>query len=276
MIRVSTWSVAARQHLYRGQYLQRALRCRSMLPPVSRQHRPGWTVVIVNWNSESYLRVSVAAVRRFSPANTQVIVVDNNSHDGSRGWLAGQQDVRTIRLPRNIGHEVGLDIGFLSARTVFVMALDVDAFPISDQWIPETERALREGAEVAGAHLQGGFVHPCFLGMTRDRFVQMKHSFAARRGPAWAVDAEDREARGWDTGWSISLRENQRHLVERTALRGPGDIGSVFGGLVYHNFYSTRFHASANEKVSDPELAQGVSERAAAAAWAEAVSRFVE
>lgn len=34
------------------------------------------------------------------------------------------------------------------------------------------------------------------------------------------------------------------HFLEVTSRFGPGDVGTVFGGVVYHNFYSTRFAAT--------------------------------
>ena len=63
----------------------------------------GATVVIVNWDSLSYLRTTVAAVRRFSASGTRIIVVDNGSHDGSLAWLRTEK-VETVALGANFGH----------------------------------------------------------------------------------------------------------------------------------------------------------------------------
>ena len=59
--------------------------------------RSGVTVVIVNWETLDYLRETVRAVRRFSPAQTRILVVDNGSTDGSAEWLR-QAGVRTVEL----------------------------------------------------------------------------------------------------------------------------------------------------------------------------------
>ena len=112
---------------------------------------PGATVVIVNWDSLAYLRTTIAAVRRFSAGGTRIIVVDNGSHDGSLAWLRTEK-VETVALGANFGHGAGLDLGWLRARTRIVIALDVDAFPISDTWLPRLAAALDSGATVAGAH----------------------------------------------------------------------------------------------------------------------------
>jgi glycosyltransferase involved in cell wall biosynthesis len=264
---MKTWVV-------RHQVIQAPLRGWARLAIASRRIRPGVTVVIVNWNSERFVRTAVSAVRRFSPADVRIIVVDNGSHDGSRAWLRTRRDVRTLRLPLNIGHEVAEDIGFLAARTEFVVSLDVDAFPLSDRWLDELIAPLQGAATVSGAHVKGGFVHPCCLAMRFDDFVERRHSFVARRGHTWAATADETDAEGWDTGWNISLREPRRHLIDRTSVRGPGDIGSVFGDVVYHNFYSTRFD-NPKQKLSDAELGLGVDRDHARDAWEWAVSTYL-
>ena len=109
----------------------------------------GVTIVIVNWNSLSYLRTTLAAVHHFSPPTTRILVVDNGSTDGSVEWLR-EHDVRTIALDANWGHEAGLDLGWLRVRTRTVVALDVDAFPISHQWVPQLTEPLASGATVVG------------------------------------------------------------------------------------------------------------------------------
>ena len=96
-----------------------------------------------------------------------------------------------------MGHGAALDLGWLRARTSVVVALDVDAFPISDQWLSRLTTPLDEGATVVGAH--GGevldrlsrdvppewrgrdFVHPCCLAMRLRDFVARDHSFRADR-----------------------------------------------------------------------------------------------
>jgi glycosyltransferase involved in cell wall biosynthesis len=196
----------------------------------------------VNWNSLEYLRTAIAAVRHFSPPSTRIIVVDNASGDGSDHWLSAA-GITTISLPRNVGHGPALDLGFFRARTRYVIALDVDAFPISDRWIDELRARLEGGATVAGAH--GGrvldtpfvpagwerrdFVHPCCLAMRLRRFVFRRRTF--RR------DAQRRK----DPGELLSDAERPKlSYLEPTSHLGPGVLGTVFGELVYHNFYAVR------------------------------------
>jgi glycosyltransferase involved in cell wall biosynthesis len=223
------------------------------------------TIVTVNWNSARYLAVLLDLVEKRSPDGTEIIVVDNASRDDTRAVVARHPAVRLVRFPTNVGHEIALDTGFLLARTEYVVALDVDAFPLHDRWLAELTGALQSGAEVAGARLNRQYVHPCCLAMRASRFVERGHSFRAN----YVARTETSDASG-DVGEAISAAEHDRvRFFDVTSQRGPGDVGTVFGDLVYHNFYSTRFRAT-----TDTVLDVHVTSDAAATAWDEAVVRY--
>jgi len=228
--------------------------------------RPGGvTVVTVNWNSSPYLAVLLELVRRRSPADVEILVVDNGSRDGSRALLESRPDVRAVALPLNVGHDLAMDIGFLLARTEYVVALDVDAFPLHERWLDELLAPLKTGAEISGARLNRQYVHPCCLAMRTARFVGRKHSFRSRYRPREG----GRDASG-DVGEDMSMRESGRlRFFDPTSQRGPGDVGTVFGGLVYHNFYSTRFDATR-----DGVLDAVVGRNDPKTAWDEALAKY--
>lgn len=224
------------------------------------------TVVTVNWNSWEHLAVLIEVVRRRSPASTRIVVVDNGSEDESRARLAELPDVTAVKLPLNLGHELAMDLGVLLAETEFVVALDVDAFPLHDDWLERLLAPLSEGAQVSGARLNRSYVHPCCWAMRKARFVERKHSFRSHYQPR----EEGRDASG-DVGEEISTAEAPNvHFFEVTSQRGPGDVGTVFGDLVYHNFYATRFNAT-----SDQTLDQVVGVDDPRRAWEEALDRYV-
>lgn len=232
---------------------------------LGRAVRGSVTVVIVNWNSKPFLEVAVGAVRRFSPPGTRLLVVDNASSDGSRPWLRNQ-DLRRVLLPLNVGHGLGMDIGFLLAETEFVVALDVDAFPVSDRWLPAVLDLLRGGAVVAGGRGERDFVHPSFLAMRRRHFVLDRHTFVARYLGELGVD-------GWDVGELISMRERDRlGFLPVTFEYGPPPIGTVFGEVVYHNFYGVRHLL---EEDPDSALLDGRSRHEARVAYEWAARHFL-
>jgi glycosyltransferase involved in cell wall biosynthesis len=225
----------------------------------------GVTVVTVNWNSEPYLRVLLRLVRQRSPAGTRILVVDNGSTDATRALLDANPDVRAVKLSFNVGHDLALDIGFLLARTEFVVALDVDAFPVHGRWLDDLIEPLRSGNEISGARLNREYVHPCCLAMRTSRFAQRGHTFRSRYRPR----SDGQDAAG-DIGEMMSANERGRlRFFDPTSTRGPGDVGTVFGGFVYHNFYSTRFNATR-----DRVLDRVVGADDPGAAWAEALERY--
>lgn len=232
----------------------------------------GVTVVIVNWNGLHLLRDTLAALRRYAP-DARVIVVDNGSTDGSVDWLR-TQGVKTIPLDTNMRHGPGLDIGFLAARTRYVIALDSDAFPISPDWL-DTLLGPLNTAHVVG--VEGGiardqalidrstahrtrpaFVHPCCAAMRLRRFVYRRHT--------WRTHKTDRKM---DVGELLSQRE-AGHLafLEPTSLRGPGSLGQVHGRVVYHNAYGTRHQREG-------AVVDGLTVDEPHAAWSEAVAAYL-
>lgn len=229
--------------------------------------RPGAaTVVTVNWNSWPHLEVLIDVVRRRSPAGTRIIAVDNGSVDGSRERIAQAEGVDGLLLPVNVGHELAMDLGVLLAETEFVVALDVDAFPLHEDWLQRLLAPLSEGAQVSGARLNREYVHPCCWAMRKARFVERGHSFRAHYQPR----EEGRDASG-DVGEEISAAEAPNvHFFEVTSQRGPGDVGTVFGDLVYHNFYATRFNATSDQTLDGVVAADDPGR-----AWEEALQRYV-
>ncbi|HET8814093.1 MAG TPA: glycosyltransferase family 2 protein [Solirubrobacterales bacterium] len=225
------------------------------------------TVVTVNWNSWPHLQVLIDVVRRRSPATTRIVAVDNGSKDGSRQQIAARGDVRGLLLPVNVGHELAMDLGVLLAETEYVVALDVDAFPLHDDWLERLLGPLSEGAQVSGARLNREYVHPCCWAMRTARFVERRHSFRSHYRPR----EEGRDASG-DVGEEISAAEAPNlHFFEVTSQRGPGDVGTVFGDLVYHNFYATRFNTTSEQTLDGVVVADD-----SAQAWDEALELYVD
>lgn len=224
------------------------------------------TIVTVNWNSWDHAAVLIDLVSHRSPDGTRILVVDNGSEDGSRRRLRAEDRASCVLLPVNVGHELALDLGVLLCETEFVVALDVDAFPLHDDWLERLLAPLDEGAEVSGARLNREFVHPSCWAMRTARFVERGHSFRSNYRPREA----GRDASG-DVGEEISAREAPHlHFFEVTSQRGPGDVGTVFGDLVYHNFYATRFNATSKSTLDGV-----VDSDDPARAWEEALERYV-
>jgi len=239
---------------------------------LGRLARDGVTLLTVNWNAGPCLETLLEAVDRFTEpgALDAVVVIDNHSTDGSEAPARRRPGTRLIRLPVNAGHAAALDFAVLGCRTEYFVVLDVDAFPIAPGWLDLVLKPLQAGATIAGAHVHRPHAHPCWMAMRVERFVRESHSFKPYR--PWDVELLGSER--WDVGERLSMVERERggsvHLIERTEVRGPGDVGSVFGDAVYHNFYGARFATTTLEILDgvvsrdDPRLA-----------WDEAVRRWL-
>lgn len=235
--------------------------------------RAGVTIAIVNWNSMDLLRDVLRAIEHFgSPAGMpiEVLVIDNGSSDGSRPFLRtcrAEGRLRALLLPQNIYHGPAMDLAFLMSGTEFVVALDVDAFPITAGWLETLLAPLQQGATVAGAEAARGYIHPCCLAMRTAHFAAERHTFTPHIG-TW--NPERMGVDEWDTGESITLREGPDRIAafERTRVRGPLQLGSVFGEFVYHNGASTRLR-------SDVKI-DGLTRSDAERAWDEAVAEHLD
>src|SRR5215510_13885185 len=86
------------------------------------------TVLTVNHNTLDFLKLLVQSVRKFrGQVPIEIMVIDNQSTDGSREWAAAQPDVEAHLLTSNTGHGPGLDCGLRLVNTRFVLVLDSDA-----------------------------------------------------------------------------------------------------------------------------------------------------
>ncbi len=107
-------------------------------------------VIVVNWNSGSYLRKCLRAVLNQSVPVEKIIVVDNASTDAS---LSEAEDllphVQLIRLPHNAGFATGNNLAVKAAEGCEWLAfLNVDAFPERD-WLEQLLAATKSRPEGA-------------------------------------------------------------------------------------------------------------------------------
>jgi glycosyltransferase involved in cell wall biosynthesis len=201
----------------------------------------------------------------FGDDRVEILVIDNHSTDGTEEFLARQTDVRSIRTPLNIGHGLGLDLAFARADTSHGVALDVDAFLISQAWLPAVLDPLANGAIVAGAYVQRAFIHPSLLAMRRTDYFRLNLRFVPIGVPTPPGDVPRGIFMdvGEVLGQTVAVVEGTKalHRIPITASRDHNLVGSVYGDVVYHNFYSTQ---------GKPELVH-----AALAARVEAVAEYL-
>lgn len=91
--------------------------------------QPLVTVNILSYNRKEDLRTTLTKVYEQDYRNIEVIVVDNNSTDGTREMVRQEFPfVQLIELDKNIGI-AGWNEGFKAAKGEYVLVLDDDSYP---------------------------------------------------------------------------------------------------------------------------------------------------
>ena len=90
-------------------------------------------VVVLTYNRLNLLKITLCKVLAQSYKDVEILVVDNNSTDGTLEYLKNQKSIRYLALGENIGPAGGFHEGikhFAEKREVdFVWAMDDDFFP---------------------------------------------------------------------------------------------------------------------------------------------------
>lgn len=87
------------------------------------------SIVTICWNRKNDILESLKGIAGITYNNLEVIVVDNNSTDGTVEAIEKKYpDIRIIKMFRNIGIEA-YNIGFKNAKGEYIVILDDDSFP---------------------------------------------------------------------------------------------------------------------------------------------------
>lgn len=102
------------------------------------------SVIIVNWNSEKFIRKCLVALRGQIFPPFEIIVVDNASSDNSLQILKEFPDIKIISLSSNLGFARANNIGIqeCSLQADWVALLNPDAFA-STNWLMELVNAAQ-------------------------------------------------------------------------------------------------------------------------------------
>ncbi len=112
------------------------------------------TICIVNYKTEELTRLCLRSIRKFTRFPYEVIVVDNNSEDGSLDYLRSLKWIKLIERPGAEGksgswsHGTALDLGLEACTTEYFMAMHSDTFVHKDGWLTELTAIMENDPEI--------------------------------------------------------------------------------------------------------------------------------
>lgn len=218
-----------------------------------RRRHPMVTVVSVNYNTVDLIKLCVEKVIQCSDMPFEMVIVDNNSTDGSREYLRNQKGVRLIELDKNIGHGPALDIAMKHVRSKYTIVIDSDAHPIHKNWMSRMIDPITNEVAASGIYHHRNYVHPACMAFKTEDFFNYKMTFK----PNWPKDGDIKKlgVTNWDAGEYVSMKllENGKklHYFKLSNTPDKSIVGSEYGGIVYHQFYGTRVKLEPQREIFD-------------------------
>jgi glycosyltransferase involved in cell wall biosynthesis len=224
-------------------------------PPATAAAPPEYAILMVVHNALEMTQASILATLRHSAGErARLVVVDNASDDGVERWLdllQARGDIDLIRNARNLGHGRGLEQARAQARSPYIVTLDSDAHPLSDDWLARLRARLTGRVKVVGIPHHRGYVHPSCLMVARRTLDELGLTFLGEKDRKSGLDVAERLS-----------REVERHGFRLDGLTRTGDLGrgstaepvylgAEYEGLVRHQWYTTRATLSTAGQVDD-------------------------
>lgn len=108
------------------------------------------SVVILNWNGLPFLKKFLGDVMKYSlDQNTEVIIADNGSTDGSAEWLSANfKDAGFISTGQNLGFAGGYNYALKQIDSEYYVLLNTD-IQVTEGWLSPLVRFMDENPDVA-------------------------------------------------------------------------------------------------------------------------------
>lgn len=101
------------------------------------------SIIILTYNNINYNRICIESIRKYTTTGTyEIIIVDNNSTDGTREWLKQQNDIKLILNDENVGFPRGCNIGIEAAEKDNDILLLNNDTKVSPRWLDNLKICL--------------------------------------------------------------------------------------------------------------------------------------
>ena len=86
------------------------------------------SIITVTYNSKNVLKKFLKEVKKIKDG--EIIIVDNNSSDGTKEILKKEKNIKKIFLKKNVGFAKANNIGFKISKGKILLFLNPDSFPL--------------------------------------------------------------------------------------------------------------------------------------------------
>lgn len=101
------------------------------------------SIIILTYNNINYNRICIESIRKYTAAGTyEIIIVDNNSTDGTKEWLKEQNDIKLILNDENVGFPRGCNFGIEAAEKDNDILLLNNDTKVSPRWLDNLKICL--------------------------------------------------------------------------------------------------------------------------------------
>lgn len=110
--------------------------------------RPKTSIIMLTHNQLEYTKLCVSSIREFTePGSYELIIVDNQSTDGTKEWLKEQKDIRVIYNDYNAGFPAGCNQGIRIAKGEQILLLNNDTI-VTSNWLINLSNALNSSPTI--------------------------------------------------------------------------------------------------------------------------------
>jgi len=106
------------------------------------------SIIILTYNQLDCTKLCIESIRKFTPKGQyEIIVVDNNSTDGTIEYLKSQEDIRGVYNDYNAGFPKGCNQGIEIAKGESILLLNNDTI-VTPNWLNNLDKALYSSEEI--------------------------------------------------------------------------------------------------------------------------------
>ncbi|CQR71216.1 N-acetylglucosaminyl-diphospho-decaprenol L-rhamnosyltransferase [Sporomusa ovata DSM 2662] len=106
------------------------------------------SIVILTFNQLEYTKKCIDSIRQYTKKNEyEIIIVDNNSTDGTNSWLKEQHDIKTIFNKENVGFPKGCNQGIAVSTGDNILLLNNDVI-VTSNWLDNLVQCLYSQNEI--------------------------------------------------------------------------------------------------------------------------------